>query len=75
MPIQYLHDAQGRPVAVLAPIDEWNALLEQTASVDEELTPEEAMRAEAAWAEYKADPDSLASLEDVAASLGVKLDD
>jgi PHD/YefM family antitoxin component YafN of YafNO toxin-antitoxin module len=41
MSIQYVTDEQGKRIAVLIPIEEWEALWEQLTDDDEPLTPEE----------------------------------
>jgi len=48
MPIQYITDARGKKVAVVVPLEEWEALQEKL----DKLTPAEAAAADAAWQDY-----------------------
>ena len=50
MPIQYITDARGKKVAVVLPLEEWEALQEKL----DELTPAEAAASDAAWQDYLA---------------------
>ncbi len=55
MPIHYLTDAQGKKVAVVVPLEEWEALqtkLRDLAYI--ELSPAEAAASEAAWQDFLA---------------------
>jgi len=50
MPIQYITDAKGKKVAVVVPMDEWEALQEKL----DKLTPAEAAASDSAWQDYLA---------------------
>ncbi len=50
MPIQYLTNAKGKKVAVVVPLEEWQALQEKL----DKLTQAEAAASDAAWADYLA---------------------
>ena len=50
MPIQYITDARGKKVAVVLPLEEWEALQEKL----DKLTPAEAAASDAAWQDYLA---------------------
>ncbi len=50
MPIQYITDARGKKVAVVVPVEEWQALQEKL----DKLTPAEAAASDAAWQDYLA---------------------
>jgi PHD/YefM family antitoxin component YafN of YafNO toxin-antitoxin module len=53
MSIQYVTDEQGEKIAVVVPIQEWEALLGRLED-DDSLSPEEASRADESWQEYVA---------------------
>jgi PHD/YefM family antitoxin component YafN of YafNO toxin-antitoxin module len=53
MSIHYVTDEQGEKIAVVVPIQEWEALLGRLED-DDSLSPEEASRAEESWQEYVA---------------------
>ncbi len=63
MPIQHVYNDAGEEVAVLVPIDEWEALQRQ--HEDDRLTPQEAEALDADWKAYQADPDMAKPLEQV----------
>jgi len=50
MPIQYITDARGKKVAVVVPVEEWQALQEKL----DKLTQAEAAASDAAWQDYLA---------------------
>jgi len=50
MPIQYITDARGKKVAVVVPLEEWEALQEKL----DKLTPAEAAASDDAWQDYLA---------------------
>ncbi len=50
MPIQYITDPKGKKVAVVVPLEEWEALQEEL----DKLTPAEASASDAAWEDYLA---------------------
>jgi PHD/YefM family antitoxin component YafN of YafNO toxin-antitoxin module len=50
MPIQYITNARGKKVAVIVPLEEWQALQEKL----DKLTQAEASASDAAWADYLA---------------------
>ncbi|MGA7563016.1 MAG: hypothetical protein WBW55_07440 [Desulfobaccales bacterium] len=50
MPIQYITDPKGKKVAVVVPMEEWEALQEKL----DKLTPAEASASDAAWEDYLA---------------------
>ena len=50
MPIQYITDARGKKVAVVVPLEEWEALQEKL----DRLTPAEAAASDDAWQDYLA---------------------
>ena len=50
MPIQYLIDARGEKVAVVVPLDEWQALQDKL----DTLTKAETAASDAAWQDYLA---------------------
>ena len=50
MPIQYITDARGKKVAVVVPLEEWQALQEKL----DKLTPAEAAAADGVWQDYLA---------------------
>ena len=50
MPIQYITNSRGKKVAVVVPLDEWQALQEKL----DKLTQSEAAGSEAAWQDYLA---------------------
>jgi PHD/YefM family antitoxin component YafN of YafNO toxin-antitoxin module len=50
MPIHYITDARGKKVAVVVPLEEWEALQEKL----DKLTPAEAAAADDAWQDYLA---------------------
>ena len=50
MPIQYITDAEGKKVAVVVPLAEWEAMQEKL----DRLTPAEAVASETAWQDYLA---------------------
>ncbi len=50
MPIQYITDGEGKKVAVVVPLEEWEALQEKL----DKLTPAEAAASDAAWQDYLA---------------------
>jgi PHD/YefM family antitoxin component YafN of YafNO toxin-antitoxin module len=50
MPIQYITNARGKKVAVVVPLEEWQALQEKL----DKLTQAEAAASDAAWQDYLA---------------------
>ena len=50
MPIRYITDADGKKVAVVVPLEEWQALQEKL----DKLTLAEAEASDAAWEDYLA---------------------
>ncbi len=50
MPIRYITDADGKKVAVVVPLEEWQALQEKL----DKLTLAEAEASDAAWEDYSA---------------------
>jgi len=50
MPIQYITNTRGKKVAVIVPLEEWQALQEKL----DKLTQAEASASDAAWADYLA---------------------
>jgi PHD/YefM family antitoxin component YafN of YafNO toxin-antitoxin module len=50
MPIQYITDSRGKKVAVIVPLEEWEALQEKL----DKLTPAEAAASDDAWQDYLA---------------------
>jgi PHD/YefM family antitoxin component YafN of YafNO toxin-antitoxin module len=48
MPIHYITDARGKKVAVVVPLEEWEALQEKL----DKLTPAEAAASDDAWQDY-----------------------
>ena len=55
MAIQYLTDAKGKKIAVVVPLEEWEALQAKLrALTSEELSPEEAAASEASWQDFLA---------------------
>jgi len=55
MPIHYLTDAQGKKVAVVVPLEEWEALQAKLRDLTyEELSPAEAAASETAWQDFLA---------------------
>jgi PHD/YefM family antitoxin component YafN of YafNO toxin-antitoxin module len=50
MPIQFITDARGKKVAVVVPVEEWQALQEKL----DKLTKAEAAASDAAWQDYLA---------------------
>ncbi len=50
MPIQYITDPKGKKVAVVVPMEEWEALQEKL----DKLTPAEASASDASWQDYLA---------------------
>ena len=50
MPIQFITDARGKKVAVVVPVEEWQALQEKL----DQLTQAEAAASDAAWQDYLA---------------------
>ena len=50
MPIQFITDDRGKKVAVVVPLEEWEALQEKL----DKLTPAEAAASDAAWEDYLA---------------------
>lgn len=50
MPIQYITNARGKKVAVVVPLEEWEALQERL----DKLTPAEAAASDDAWQDYLA---------------------
>jgi PHD/YefM family antitoxin component YafN of YafNO toxin-antitoxin module len=50
MPIQYITDSQGKKVAVVVPMEDWEALQEKL----DKLSPAEAAASDSAWQDYLA---------------------
>jgi PHD/YefM family antitoxin component YafN of YafNO toxin-antitoxin module len=50
MPIQYITNARGKKVAVIVPLEEWQALQEKL----DKLTQAEESASDAAWTDYLA---------------------
>lgn len=50
MAVQYLTDESGKPIAVVIPIEQWEAL--QSEFEEEKVTEEELKDAERGWNEY-----------------------
>jgi len=50
MPIQYITDARGKKVAVVVPLEEWEALQEKL----DKVTSAEAAASDDAWQDYLA---------------------
>jgi PHD/YefM family antitoxin component YafN of YafNO toxin-antitoxin module len=50
MPIQYITDGEGKKVAVVVPLEEWEALQEKL----DRMTPPEMAAADDAWQDYLA---------------------
>ena len=75
MGIQYMVDKQGQKVAVVIPIEDWEAIQARDIEYADEVTPEEIAEAEAAWAEYQADPSTAKSIEQVMREQLVERDD
>jgi PHD/YefM family antitoxin component YafN of YafNO toxin-antitoxin module len=50
MPIQYITNTRGKKVAVIVPLEEWEALQQKL----DKLTQAEALASDAAWADYLA---------------------
>ena len=75
MSIQYVLDAEGRRSAVIVPIEEWEALrVKNLEFAEDQLSAEEIAEAEAAWAQYQADPGSAQPVEEVMRQLGLDPD-
>jgi PHD/YefM family antitoxin component YafN of YafNO toxin-antitoxin module len=51
MPIQYITDDEGKKVAVVVPMAEWEALQEKL----DKLTPAEAAASDSAWQDFLAE--------------------
>lgn len=72
MGVQYVLDAEGRRSAVIVPIEEWEALrVKNLEYAEDRLSDEEIAEAEAAWADYQADPDSAQPVEEVMREMGL----
>ncbi|MDD3580413.1 MAG: hypothetical protein PHW74_05255 [Desulfobacca sp.] len=52
MSIQYIIDADGKKVAVIVSLEEWEYLQAKLREYGEELSPEEIAASEAAWEDY-----------------------
>jgi len=75
MDIQYMVDKQGQKVAVVIPIEDWEAIQARDIEYADDVTPEEIAEAEAAWAEYQADPGTAKPIEQVMREQLVERDD
>lgn len=65
MNIQYVTDEQGQKLAVMVPIHDWEALLVKNLEYADDVTPEEIVEAEAAWADIQANPEKAEPIEQV----------
>ena len=55
MTVQYLTDAKGKKVAIVVPLEEWEALQAKLRDLTcEELSPKEAAASDAAWQDFLA---------------------
>jgi hypothetical protein len=69
MNVQYITDEQGKKIAVIVPLAEWEALQAHIEYADD-VPPELIAEAEKALAEYEADPSTAQPIEEVMKEFG-----